>query len=63
MYTVKKETGVAARLLDINWRPCSRTRFDLKPFFGVFSKKKIDQRKLALLSLLKEFKSVPPIAK
>ena len=40
MYTVKKETGVVARLLDINWRPCSRTRFDLKPFFGVFSKKK-----------------------
>ena len=39
VYTVKKETVVVARLLDINWRLCSRTRFDLKPFFGVFSKK------------------------
>ena len=38
VYTVKKETGVVGRLLDINWRPCSRTRFDLKPFL-VYSPK------------------------
>ena len=46
--------------MDINWRPLgSRTRFDFWCILKKLKKKKNDQKKLALLSLLKKFEFSP----